>query len=134
MPGETSDQGLKRLPQALAEARPKLVILCHGGNDILRRMDLDATAKNIREMIKLIRSKGAEVVLIGVPKPKLIPETAGFYSSIAQDMGVPLEDGIILGILRDPDMKSDYIHPNAAGYARLAAAVEALLKKYGAAK
>lgn len=132
VPGEVSEQGLKRLPQALAETRPKLVILCHGGNDILRRMDLDATEKNITEMIKLIRSKGAEVVLIGVPKPKLVPETAGFYRSIAQDMGVPLEEGIILEILRDRDLKSDYIHPNAAGYARLAAAVGALLKKYGA--
>ncbi|MEN6463610.1 MAG: arylesterase [Syntrophaceae bacterium] len=132
IPGETSEQGLKRLPRALAENHPKLVILCHGGNDILRRLDLDAASKNIVEMIKLIRAQGAEVVLIGVPKPKLVPETAGFYKSISEKMKVPLEDGIILEILTTRDLKADYIHPNAAGYARLAAGVEALLKKYGA--
>jgi lysophospholipase L1-like esterase len=132
VPGETSEQGLKRLPQVLAETRPRLVILCHGGNDILRRLDLGATSKNLTEMIKLIRAQGAEVVLVGVPKPKLIPETAGFYKSISEKMRVPLEDGIILEVLTTRDLKSDYIHPNAAGYARLAGGIEQLLKKYGA--
>ncbi len=32
-------------------------------------------------------------------------------------------------ILRDNELKSDIAHPNARGYARLAAAVAALLKK-----
>ncbi len=132
VPGETSEQGLKRLPQALAETRPKLVILCHGGNDILRRLDPDVTAKNITEMIKLIRKSGAEAVLIGVPKPKLIPATASFYKTISEKMGVPLEEEIILNILSNRDLKSDYIHPNAAGYVRLAVAIETLLKRYGA--
>ncbi len=134
VPGETSEQGLMRLPRVLAESRPRLVILCHGGNDILRRLDLKATADNIKEMIKMIRAQGAEVVLIGVPRPKLVPETAGFYKTISEDMKVPLEDGIILEILTTRDLKSDYIHPNAAGYARLAAGIESLLKKYGAVR
>ena len=132
MPGETSEQGLKRLPQALAEARPKLVIVCHGGNDILRRLDPDVTSKNITEMVNLIRKQGAEAVLIGVPKPKLIPATASFYKKISEKMGVPLEEEIILNILSNRDLKADYIHPNAAGYARLAVAIEALLKRHGA--
>jgi len=132
VPGETSEQGLKRLPQVLAEFRPKLVILCHGGNDILRRLDPDISAKNITEMIKLIRKSGAEAVLIGVPKPKLIPATATLYKTISEKMGVPLEEEIILNILSNRDLKSDYIHPNAAGYVRLAVAIEALLKRYGA--
>lgn len=132
VPGETSEQGLKRLPQVLAQTRPRLVILCHGGNDILRRVDPDVTYSNITEMITLARKQGAEVVLIGVPKPKLIPETAALYKTISEKMKVPLEGEIVLDVLRDRDLKSDYIHPNAAGYVRLAAGIESLLRKYGA--
>lgn len=134
VPGETSEQGLRRLPQALAATRPKLVILCHGGNDILRRLDPDVTSKNVAEMIDLVRKQGAEAVLIGVPRPKLVPSTAPFYKKISEKMRVPLEEDIILTILSTRDLKADYIHPNAAGYVRLAAAVESMLKKHGAIK
>lgn len=132
VPGETSELGLKRLPVALAETRPKLVILCHGGNDILRKLDPEITSRNIIEMIKLIRKQGAEVVLVGVPRASLVPAPSPLYREIAGKMRVPLDEEIILTILTTRDLKADYIHPNAAGYVRLAAAVESLLKKYGA--
>lgn len=132
VPGETSEQGMARLPQALAGSRPNLVILCHGGNDILRKLDPEKTAANLAEMIRAARKQGAEVVLIGVPKPGLLPETAGFYRTVARKMAVPLEEEAVLGILKDGALKSDHIHPNAAGYARMASAVEQLLKKSGA--
>jgi acyl-CoA thioesterase I len=132
VPGETSEQGMARLPQALAVSRPNLVILCHGGNDILRKLDPEKTAANLAEMIRAARKQGAEVVLIGVPKPGVLPETAGFYRTVARKMDIPLEEDVVLGILKDGALKSDHIHPNAAGYARMASAVEKLLKKSGA--
>ena len=132
VPGETSEQGMTRLPQALAVSRPNLVILCHGGNDILRKLDPEKTAANLAEMIRAARKQGAEVVLIGVPKPGLLPETAGFYRAVARKMDVPLEEDVVLGILKDGALKSDHIHPNAAGYVRMASAVEKLLKRSGA--
>lgn len=132
VPGETSEQGMARLPQVLAGSRPNLVILCHGGNDILRKLDPEKTAANLAEMIRAARKQRAEVVLIGVPKPGLFPETAGFYRTVARKMDVPVEEEVVLGILKDGALKSDHIHPNAAGYARMASAVEKLLKKSGA--
>ena len=44
--------------------RPALVILCHGGNDILRKRPLDAVKSNLLAMIELARGAGAEVVLV----------------------------------------------------------------------
>lgn len=37
VPGETSSQGIKRLPALLDEHNPELLILIHGGNDLLRK-------------------------------------------------------------------------------------------------
>ncbi len=132
VPGEASAAGLARLPAALEEAKPQLVILCHGGNDFLRKLDDAQTADNIRAMVRLAKARGAQVVLIGVPKPGLLPSTAAFYQDIAREFGLPYDDTTLRKILTDNALKSDLVHPNAAGYARLAAALAALLKKAGA--
>ncbi|HYU68528.1 MAG TPA: arylesterase [Burkholderiales bacterium] len=132
VPGEASAEGLARLPLALDEAKPQLVILCHGGNDFLRKLDEARAANNIRAMVRLARSRGAEVVLIGVPKPGLLPSPAGFYADIAREFRLPYEAKALKKILTDNGLKSDLVHPNAAGYARLAEAIAALLRKTGA--
>jgi acyl-CoA thioesterase-1 len=70
VPGEVSADGLNRLPAILAKYNPSLVILCHGGNDFLRRFDLKEIGNNLKAMVALIRSQGADVVLVGVPRLK----------------------------------------------------------------
>jgi len=132
VPGEVSTEGLARLSSAIDEAKPQLVILCHGGNDLLRKLDDAQAANNIRAMVRLAKAQGAQVVLIGVPRPGLLPSAAGFYEDIARELGVPYEGTALRKILTDNALKSDLVHPNAAGYARLAEAVAALLKKAGA--
>jgi lysophospholipase L1-like esterase len=132
VPGEVSAEGLARLPSALDEAKPQLVILCHGGNDFLRKLDEAQAANNLRSMARLARSRGAQVVLIGVPKPGLLPSPAGFYADIAKELRLPYEEAALKKILTDNALKSDLVHPNAAGYARLAEAIAALLRKAGA--
>ena len=83
-------------------------------------------------MIRIARQKGVDVVLIGVPKPGLLPSPPDFYAEIAKEFGLPYEGTALKEILRDNELKSDIAHPNAHGYARLAAAVAALLNKSGA--
>jgi acyl-CoA thioesterase I len=132
VPGETSEGGLARLPAALEEAKPQLVILCEGGNDFLQKLDDAQTANNLRAMVRMARAQGAQIVLIAVPKPGLLPSPADFYSAIAKEFAVPHEESALRKILTDNALKSDLVHPNAAGYARLAEAIAALLKKTGA--
>jgi lysophospholipase L1-like esterase len=132
VPGEATAEGLARLPSALDEARPQLVILCHGGNDFLRNLDEAQAADNIRAMVRLAKSRGAQVLLVGVPKSGLLPSPAGFYSEIAKEFGLPYEGAALRKILTDNNLKSDLVHPNAAGYARLAEALAALMRKGGA--
>jgi len=132
VPGETSAGGLARLPAALEEAKPQLVILCEGGNDFLQKLDDAQAANNLRAMVRIVRAQGAQVVLVAVPKPGLLPSPADFYASVAKEFTVPHEDNALRKILTDNALKSDLVHPNAAGYARLAEAIAALLKKTGA--
>ena len=132
VPGETSGQGLERLPEVLDEVKPQLLILCHGGNDFLRRLDDAKAASNVREMIRLARSKAIPVVLLATPKPGLPPSIPAFYGEMATELGVPFEEGVIRTVLFDNALKSDMVHPNGAGYAQIAAAVEKVLKKFGA--
>ncbi len=132
VPGELSAAGLARLPSALEYYQPKLLILCHGGNDLLRKSGEDQAAENLRAMIRLAKQSGADVMLIGVPKPGLFPSPPDFYANIAKEFGLPYEDVALKTIVRDNELKSDLVHPNAKGYAKLAQAIAALLKKSGA--
>jgi len=130
--GELSADGLRRLPEWLENHHPELMILCHGGNDLIRGADPRVTASNIRRMITLAQNSGTEVLLIGVPRPGLILATAGFYGDISRELSVPYEGKILSRILSSPATKADQIHPNARGYRLMAEAIVILLKKSGA--
>jgi lysophospholipase L1-like esterase len=130
--GETSAQGLERLPEVLDDVKPKLMILCHGGNDFLRRLDEAQAARNVRAMIMLARGKGVGVVLLATPKPGLPPSIPAFYGELAAELGVPYEEAIVRKVLLDNSLKSDMVHPNGKGYAQMAAALQKVLKKAGA--
>ena len=129
IPGEVSATGLERLPEALEQTQPKLLILCHGGNDFLRKLPETQAAANVRAMVKLAREKGVEVVLVGVPKPGLTGSPAGFYADIAQEFRIPYDGEVLKKVLTDNEMKSDWVHPNAKGYARIAQSLADLLKR-----
>jgi len=132
VPGEESTAGLARLPAVLESAQPQLVFLGHGGNDLLRHRDLAQTRDNLRRMVELVRARGASPVLLGVPKPGLFLGTHPLYRELATELDVPLEGEALADILGDRELKSDEIHPNAAGYRRLAEALDQLLQDSGA--
>lgn len=132
IPGEVTSQGLERLPTLLDTHRPDLVVLTHGGNDILRRKSSSAARDNLEKMILLIRASGAEVVMLGVPQFGLFPSSAPWYQELAELHDVPLEADIIPDLQKSPRHKSDPIHFNAEGYRLMAEAVETLLQEHGA--
>jgi len=132
VPGEVSEAGLARLPAALDESRPRLLLLCHGGNDFLRRLPREKAAENLRAMIRLARSRGIEVLLIGTPEPGFTVTPAAFYADIAKEFRIPYEGDVLGRILKDGSLKSDQVHPNAKGYRMMAERVAELLRQSGA--
>ncbi len=132
VPGDTTATGLQRLPAVLAEHKPRLVLLCLGGNDMLHQQPAATTENNLRLLVQTIRASGAEVVLIGVPEPRLFGGAPHFYARVAKDMKLPLEQDAFNEVLKDARLKSDPIHANAAGYRVVAQRLDEFLKEAGA--
>lgn len=132
IPGELSAGGLKRLPALLDRERPDLLILCHGGNDILHGLDLEKTRANLEAMVRHAQRRGIDVVLVGVPARGIFAKTADIYYQVAEATGVPLEDKAMVAIIEQRELRSDQVHPNAAGYALLAERLHQLLVAAGA--
>jgi acyl-CoA thioesterase I len=132
VPGEVTAQALERLPQTLEEHSPQLVVLCIGGNDFLRRLSLAEAETNVRAMVALARKRRIEVLLVGTPQPGLSVAAPAFYAAIAEEFNLPYEADVIAEVLTDQRLKSDPIHPNAAGYRLIAERVAERLKLSGA--
>jgi lysophospholipase L1-like esterase len=132
VPGEVTAQALARLPQMLDEHSPRLLLLCIGGNDFVRRLGNQQAEANVRAMVKLARGRGIDVVLIGTPEPGIGVSPPAFYAGIAKEFGLPYEEGVMAEVLRDNGLKSDPIHPNARGYRVIAERVAERLRQSGA--
>jgi lysophospholipase L1-like esterase len=132
IPGELSAAGAQRLPELLDREKPALLILCHGGNDLLTHQSPQSIAGNLRAMIRQARERGVAVVLLAVPAPDLSLAPPPLYADLAKEFDIPVEGKALRHILGKRGLKSDPIHPNAAGYRQLAEAATELLHKSGA--
>jgi acyl-CoA thioesterase-1 len=133
IPGEVTAAGLARLHDTLEEVKPQLLILCLGGNDMLRQRSVTEIEQNLEKMVTMSREQGVQVLLLGVPRPAIFGlKSADLYYSLAERLQLPLEGKILPEVLSDSDLKSDQIHPNTEGYRLLAEGVFNKLKTSGA--
>ena len=125
--GETTAGGLDRLPRALALHRPQILILELGGNDGLRALPVQQMRANLGRMLRLARSAGTSVVLLGMRMPPNYgPEyTAQFqraFVDVAKAHRVAFVPFFLQGIATQPAlMQADGLHPNVRGQALLLA-------------
>lgn len=129
VPGEVSEEGRARLPALLEETRPALLILCLGGNDFLRRLDPAQVKENLRAMVQSAKEQGVAVLLVAVPTLGFGLQVPPLYAEVASEAEIPIEGKILAKILGDAKLKSDQIHPNAAGYRKMAEALDKLLRR-----
>ena len=129
--GDTAAQGLARVPDVLAQD-PWLVIVELGGNDLLRQVPIEETEQSLRAVVERLLAAKVLPVLVEVRGP-FGHRYRDLFARLHRDYRAPLVDGVLGEILTDPSLKSDEVHPNAAGYEKLAKAVaekvEPLIRK-----
>ena len=116
--GETTAGGLSRLPAALKQFKPSIVVLELGANDGLRGLPLDAMKNNLEKMIQASKQINAQVVLLGmfIP-PNYGPKyTNGFkaaFLDLAEKYKTPFIPFFLNGISGHSDLVlEDGLHPN----------------------
>ncbi|MBK5259008.1 MAG: arylesterase [Thermoanaerobaculia bacterium] len=127
--GDTTESALARIEQDALAQNPRIVIVGLGGNDFLRRAAIGDTEANLRRIVRQIHGAGAVVVLLGFRFPTIGPSYEAMYEGIASDESCLLVPDLLDGILSDPSMHSDDIHPNGRGYALMAERIAGPLRK-----
>jgi acyl-CoA thioesterase-1 len=119
--GETTAGGVARLPRALEQHHPSIVILELGGNDGLRALPTAPMQDNLSKMIALAQMAGAKVLLLGMRMPpnygpQYTEQFAKVFSDLAREKKVAAVPFLLLHIALSSDlMQADDIHPNVQG-------------------
>lgn len=133
--GETSAGGLRRIDWMLRQ--PVYVFVLElGGNDGLRGIDLDATKKNLQQIIDKVESEypDAKIVVTGMQVPpnlgsEYTNKFKEMYPELAEDNNAELIPYFLDDLGGDSElMQSDGIHPTEKGHQLLAKKVWEVLK------
>lgn len=117
--GHTTADGLARL-EDVAALTPRVVLLCLGGNDSLNNAPRAQTFANLGAIIDRLHRAGSFVVLIGVHSASLRDHNAKPFAQLAKEKQVFYIPDLLKGVLFKPVFMADAIHPNDAGYERIA--------------
>jgi lysophospholipase L1-like esterase len=146
-PGITTRQATALLPR-LDDADPQVVVLELGGNDFVQGQSRAAVKENLERLIQACLKKGAEVVLVEMPRGYVSDPYWGLERELARHYTLELVPDTALRrlLLSSPTMppgqwtrgpyltQDDGLHPNARGNRLLAEYVaDALERIYGPA-
>jgi len=118
--GDTTEEALYRLQTDVLDQDPFLVIVILGANDFLSGRPRKETFGNLEEIVRRIQARGAMVLLTSVQGGLFGDVHQKHYQRIAKKYHTAFLSNIVDGIMTNPSLKSDTIHPNAAGYQKMA--------------
>ncbi len=116
--GDTSAGGLSRLPIALNQHSPDIVIVELGANDGLRGLSLKQMKANLEQMVRLSRQSGAEVIIAGMELPPnygpaFNQKFRQIYTELASEQSISLIPFLLDDVAgKDHLIQPDGLHPN----------------------
>jgi acyl-CoA thioesterase-1 len=117
--GDTTSNGLSRLPTALTLYKPDITIIELGANDGLRGLQIALIKKNLEQLIQLVIQANSKVLVLGLRLP---PNYGASYTEQFQQIYLELakrdDISVVPLFLKDVDDKrslkqADGIHPTA---------------------
>ena len=133
--GETTSDGVSRLPALLKQYHPGVVVLELGANDGLRGLPLSEVRRNLAEMVGQSSESGAKVLLLGIELPvnygpQYRDGLRAIYAQLAKDHHAGLVPFLLQGIALHPElMQEDGLHPTAAAQSKVLENVLPALEK-----
>lgn len=137
--GDTSTNGLARIPALLEQYHPDIVLIELGGNDGLRATPPNMIEQNLSKMASLAKASHAKVLLLGIDLPpnygnQYRERFKVIYPEVAKQQQISLVLSIVDKVGGHAElMQADGIHPNALGHKRVLdnvwAGLEPLLEK-----
>jgi acyl-CoA thioesterase I len=140
VPGDTSEQGLARLPILLEEHQPALLMVELGGNDFLKKVPVSQTIANLKTIIQMGQSKNITTLLVAIPDYQPVKAAFGglsdhpLYETLSKETQIPLVEDVFSPVLSKNALKADYVHPNAQGYRQVEEQLRASLIDLGLLK
>jgi acyl-CoA thioesterase I len=126
--GDTTASALTRLDEEVLAEDPGVVVILLGGNDALARVPQHETFRNLGEIVDRIKAKGARPLLVGIQGGAFGDPYRAAFDALAREKEVAFVPDILRGIFNDPDLMADSIHPNDAGYLKMAEKIEPVLR------
>lgn len=117
--GDTTSNGLERLPASLKKYHPVITIIALGGNDGLRGLSLSVIKQNLNAMIVAAKQADSKVLLIGVRLPQNYgPVYTDAFQQIFPDIAADHHVSLVPVMLKNIDddrslFQADGIHPKA---------------------
>lgn len=124
--GNTTADGLARI-NALDRYRPKVILLLLGGNDHLRKVPEAETFANLSALIENFHARGAVVVLLGIRGSLLGDRFEEEFEKLHEEYQTAYVSDVLSGLFGRAEYMSDPIHPNDAGYAKIAERIAPVL-------
>ncbi|MCD9538710.1 multifunctional acyl-CoA thioesterase I/protease I/lysophospholipase L1 [Photobacterium carnosum] len=134
--GDTSGNGLARLPQLLKQYQPDIVLIELGANDGLRGFAPKILRNNLSQMITLIKEMGSQPLLMQIEIPPNYGKRYNMlfrkiYPELSQSLNIPLLPFFLIDIIVQPQlMMKDGIHPTAEAQPLIAQFMAQQLQPY----
>ncbi len=126
--GDTAVNAPTRLPEVLRR-RPYMVLIEFGANDFMRRQSMQRAVAAVAQIVDEVQAAGAIAVIVDTGGPGMSEYTKA-YKKLAKEKGALFVPGILKGIFFHKKYKSDQVHPNAEGYAKIAHKVYKVVQPY----
>lgn len=114
--GDTSISAFKRIEKDVLDRKPFLVLIEFCGNDFLKDIPQESTINNVRSMILRAQGQGAITVIVDISAGFFLRDYRMKFSRLAKETGSIFVPAVLSGIITNPAMKSDFMHPNQEGY------------------
>jgi len=128
--GDTSTEALVRLEDDVLKKDPCLVLIEFGGNDFIKNVPMQDTIKNTEEMVDKIQARGAMVAIVDISSGLFMRAYRGELAKIAAKKNAIFIPCVLDKIITNPSMKSDFLHPNAAGYKEISCRINNKISDY----